>query len=52
MQSYAQENKEKDERDEQIDEIKREIEKLKGHCEECNDEAIPQTESDEPLASP
>ena len=54
--SYSTEKKEKDERDEQIDEIKREIEKLKGHCAQpaiCRDkechcegtEAIPQTES-------
>lgn len=60
MWSYSTEKKEKDDRDEQIDEIKREIEKLKGHCEPTalsssneaqrsegsrDDEAIPQTKS-------
>ena len=34
VQSYAQERKEKDQQDEKIDEIKREIEKLKQHREE------------------
>lgn len=51
VRSYAQEKKEKDEQDEKIDEIKREIEALKGHCEtnrHCEQsEAIPNNEVNE-----